>query len=259
MKSQVLHTVLCYVSCEASVEIWNWSLLGVIKEICVYSILNSYSNRPLSKRVRSWVGISTAKAVGIVWRETEQAKRQAKIQHCCNSGCPCSQVRSNCTDAAFFFLSSLQYLQTTPSTIAAWFGPSFPLVLVMADTSSVLILVHNLFFLQRKDLCWLCGPSFRSLGMNQSESSFPAIFLILGSCISGYTWVPITFYPAPFCRAFIDLGKRFVAVDGLCQAVWWPILLIRGSATEHVLCVKAFDVCSFPDVTNVDFWKISEN
>ena len=29
MKSQVLHTVWCNISCEAAGEIWNWSLLGV--------------------------------------------------------------------------------------------------------------------------------------------------------------------------------------------------------------------------------------
>ena len=29
MKSQVLHTVWCYISGEAAGEIWHWSLLGV--------------------------------------------------------------------------------------------------------------------------------------------------------------------------------------------------------------------------------------
>ena len=29
MKSQVPHTVWCYISCEAAGEIWSWSLLGV--------------------------------------------------------------------------------------------------------------------------------------------------------------------------------------------------------------------------------------
>ena len=29
VKTQVLHTVLCYISGEAAGEIWNWSLLGV--------------------------------------------------------------------------------------------------------------------------------------------------------------------------------------------------------------------------------------
>ena len=29
MKSQVLHTVWCYISTEAAGEVWNWSLLGV--------------------------------------------------------------------------------------------------------------------------------------------------------------------------------------------------------------------------------------
>ena len=49
----------------------------------------------LPKRVRTWVGISNAKALGIVWRD------QTSKNHY-NCGCLCSQVHSNCTAAAFF-------------------------------------------------------------------------------------------------------------------------------------------------------------
>ena len=38
MKSQVLHTVCCYISGEAAGEIWHWSILGV-KGIIVPGLL----------------------------------------------------------------------------------------------------------------------------------------------------------------------------------------------------------------------------
>ena len=51
----------------------------------------------LPKRVGTWVGISNAKALGIVWRD-----RTSKKPHHYNFGCLCSQVHSNRTAAAFF-------------------------------------------------------------------------------------------------------------------------------------------------------------
>ena len=44
MKSQVLHTVWCYISGEAAGEIWHWSLLGV-KE---FSVINTANERGMN-------------------------------------------------------------------------------------------------------------------------------------------------------------------------------------------------------------------
>ena len=82
----------------------------------------------------NWVGISNAKALGIVWRDRTRRNAKQKCHHY-NYGCLCSQVNSNCTAAAFLLvLARILSLQTIPSAIAVLIRPSSRLVLVMSNS-----------------------------------------------------------------------------------------------------------------------------
>ena len=74
MKSQVLHTVWCNISGEATGEIWNWSLLGM---------KGLKSNRRCVE-VQLIVGKVNCRRISPVWWESWQTQREEEVNSCIN-------------------------------------------------------------------------------------------------------------------------------------------------------------------------------
>ena len=95
----------------------------------------SQTNSPLPKRVGTWVGISNAKALEIVWRDrtskNSKQKFQAKMPHHYNFVCLCSQrFTAIVLPRHFLFLDWridwILFLQTIPSAIAVVIRTQLP-------------------------------------------------------------------------------------------------------------------------------------
>ena len=87
-------------------------------------------NWPLPKRVGTWIGVSNAKALVIVWRDGTSKNSKGKMPHHYNCGCLCSQVHGNFTAAPFFLacwlIDWILSLQTIPSAIAVVIWTQLP-------------------------------------------------------------------------------------------------------------------------------------
>ena len=86
-------------------------------------VLTRWPYWSLRKWVGNWVGLSNAKALGIVLRD--RTDKNAKHHYKCS--CLCSQVHCNCTAAAFLLVSArILPLQTIPSAIAVLIRTQLP-------------------------------------------------------------------------------------------------------------------------------------
>ena len=126
MKSQVLHTVWCHISCEAAGEFWHWSLSGV-KGLTGKSRSNTLSDpNALSsgfilpwyilfimfalslcfpEKGYAWWRCSPSKILPFPWRRTKMSSVTSKFawrvhQMCCHSRSQSSQTRPVCSSGS---------------------------------------------------------------------------------------------------------------------------------------------------------------
>ena len=99
MKSQVLHTVWCHISCEAAGEFWHWSLSGVkglIQSVCLSGHVLSYwggggeGGEKGEKKIdlHKFLQFQCQAIIGRSWTQLPSQKHQTTTPYIISIDCP---------------------------------------------------------------------------------------------------------------------------------------------------------------------------